>query len=157
MLVRDRVSRIYFLKKFFKYPVSMSVETFKNMGFKNTMRAGFGYLWSCVHKLPEDNLANFYINRFGKPLYEMFFEDYTTKLWGVDPKELSADWGAQRVKGLSLWKAVADAVGRLVPGVLGDDICACKIVSGDSFVAKSLEKGVDMVVTSRPKKIDTIM
>ncbi|MBQ5791851.1 MAG: NAD(P)-binding protein, partial [Clostridia bacterium] len=77
MLVRDRVSRIYFLKKFFKYPVSLSGETLKNMGFKNTMKAGFGYMWSCVHKKPEDNLANFYINRFGKPLYEMFFEDYT--------------------------------------------------------------------------------
>ncbi len=112
MLVRDRVSRIYFLKKFFDYPITMSFATFKNMGLKNTIKAGFGYLWSCVHKLPEDNLANFYINRFGKPLYEMFFEDYTTKLWGVDPKELSADWGAQRVKGLSLWKAVWDAVSK---------------------------------------------
>ncbi len=110
MLVRDRVSRIYFLKKFFQYPVTLSGETLKNMGFVNTMRAGFGYLWSCVHKLPEDNLANFYINRFGKPLYEMFFEDYTEKLWGVNPKYLSADWGAQRVKGLSLWKALANAV-----------------------------------------------
>ena len=110
MLVRDRVSRIYFLKKFFRYPVTLSGETLKNMGFANTMRAGFGYLWSCVHKLPEDNLANFYINRFGKPLYEMFFEDYTEKLWGVNPKYLSADWGAQRVKGLSLWKALANAV-----------------------------------------------
>lgn len=112
MLVRDRVSRIYFLKKFFDYPITMSFATFKNMGLKNTIKAGFGYLWSCVHKLPEDNLANFYINRFGKPLYEMFFEDYTAKLWGVDPKELSADWGAQRVKGLSLWKAVWDAVSK---------------------------------------------
>ncbi len=110
MLVRDRVSRIYFLKKFFKYPVSLSGETLKNMGFKNTMKAGFGYVWSCVHKKPEDNLANFYINRFGKPLYEMFFEDYTEKLWGVNPKYLSADWGAQRVKGLSLWKALANAI-----------------------------------------------
>ncbi len=110
MLVRDRVSRIYFLKKFFQYPISMSAETFRNMGFKNTMRAGFGYLGSCFRKLPEDNLANFYINRFGRPLYEMFFEDYTEKLWGVNPKYLSADWGAQRVKGLSLWKALADAL-----------------------------------------------
>ena len=112
MLIRDRVSRIYFLKKFFKYPISMSAETFRNMGFKNTFRAGFGYRKSCFRKLPEDNLANFYINRFGKPLYEMFFEDYTTKLWGVNPKELSADWGAQRVKGLSLWKALADAISK---------------------------------------------
>ena len=46
MLLRNRVSRIYFLKKFFKYPISMSGETFKNMGFKKTVRAGFGYLWS---------------------------------------------------------------------------------------------------------------
>lgn len=112
MLVRDRVSRIYFLKKFFAYPISMSAETLRNMGFSNTMRAGFGYLASCLHKKPEDNLANFYINRFGKPLYEMFFEDYTEKLWGVNPKYLSADWGAQRVKGLSLWKAFADAVSK---------------------------------------------
>ena len=83
MLVRRRVSRIYFLKKFFPYPITLSVTTIKNMGFKNTMRAGFGYLWSCIHKLPEDNLENFYINRFGKPLYDMFFEDYTARLWGV--------------------------------------------------------------------------
>lgn len=110
MLVRRRVSRIYFLKKFFPYPITLSATTIKNMGFKNTMRAGFGYIWSCIHKLPEDNLENFYINRFGKPLYEMFFEDYTTKLWGVSPKELSADWGSQRVKGLSLWKALKTAI-----------------------------------------------
>ncbi len=110
MLVRDRVSRIYFLKKFFAYPISLRAETLRDMGFRNTVRAGFGYLASCFHKRPEDNLANFYINRFGKPLYEMFFEDYTEKLWGVNPRELSADWGAQRVKGLSLWKALADAI-----------------------------------------------
>ena len=106
MLVRDRVSRIYFLKKFFDYPVTLSGATLKNMGFKNTMRVGFGYMASVFHKLPEDSLENFYINRFGRPLYEMFFEDYTTKLWGVNPKNISADWGAQRVKGLSLSKAL---------------------------------------------------
>ncbi len=106
MLVRDRVSRIFFLKKFFDYPISLSVQTLKNMGFKNTMRVGFGYMKSIFVKKEENSLENFYINRFGRPLYEMFFEDYTTKLWGVSPKELSADWGAQRVKGLSLSKAI---------------------------------------------------
>ncbi len=108
MLVRTRVSRIFFLRKFFDYPISMKAETFKNMGFKRTVKAGFGYLKSVVSKKPETNLKNFYINRFGKPLYEMFFEDYTTKLWGVNPENISADWGAQRVKGLSLRKAVWD-------------------------------------------------
>ena len=106
MLVRTRVSRIYFLKKFFAYPITMSGETLKNMGFANTMKAGFGYVWSAIFKKKEDNLANFYINRFGKPLYEMFFEDYTEKVWGVNPSNISADWGAQRVKGLSLMKAL---------------------------------------------------
>ncbi len=106
MLVRTRVSRIYFLKKFFAYPISLSWQTIRNMGFWRTLKAGCGYMWSAVFKKKETNLRNFYINRFGKPLYEMFFEDYTEKVWGVDPKNISAEWGAQRVKGLSLFKAV---------------------------------------------------
>ena len=106
MLKRHRISRIYFLRKFFDYPISLKFKTFKNMGFKRTMKAGFGYIGSCLHKRKEINLENFYINRFGKPLYQMFFEDYTTKVWGVSPKNISADWGRQRVKGLSLTKAV---------------------------------------------------
>ena len=106
MLIRTRVSRIYFLKKFFAYPISISMDTIKNMGFVRTVKAGFGYIWSAVFKKKETNLRNFYINRFGKPLYEMFFEDYTEKVWGVNPADISAEWGAQRVKGLSLFKAV---------------------------------------------------
>jgi len=106
MLKRRRVSRIFFRRRFFDYPISLKFQTFKNMGLKNTFKAGFGYIYSIFHKLPENNLENFYINRFGKPLYEMFFKDYTTKLWGISPSEISADWGAQRVKGLSLSKAV---------------------------------------------------
>ncbi len=101
-LKRNRLSRIYFLKKFFDYPISFKFETFKNLGFLNLMKAGFGYLFSCVHKRKELSLEDFYINRFGRPLYEMFFEDYTEKLWGVHPSQIEPDWGAQRVKGLSL-------------------------------------------------------
>ena len=113
MLVRDRVSRIVFLRKFFDYPISMKFQTFANMGFWRTMRAGFGYMGSCIHKRKETNLENFYVNRFGKPLYEMFFEDYTEKLWGVHPSNISADWGAQRVKGLSISKAIKNAFAKL--------------------------------------------
>jgi len=105
MLIRDRVSRIFYLHKFFDYPISMRPATFINMGFGRTMKAGFGYLGSIVHKREEKSLEDFYINRFGRPLYEMFFEDYTEKLWGVHPSQIAPDWGAQRVKGLSLWKA----------------------------------------------------
>lgn len=110
LLKRQRVSRIYFLKKFFDYPISLKARTFINMGFCRTMRAGFGYIGSCLHKRHEKSLEDFYINRFGKQLYQLFFESYTEKLWGVHPSNLSADWGAQRVKGLSLRKAIAEAI-----------------------------------------------
>ena len=112
MLLRNRVSRIYYLHKFFDYPISLKAETFKNMGFARTVKAGFGYVKSCLFKKEEDSLRNFYINRFGTPLYEMFFEDYTEKLWGRNPSEISADWGAQRVKGLSLFKAVMSVLSK---------------------------------------------
>lgn len=102
MLVRDRVSRIYYHSHFFDYPISMKAETIKNMGFLTTVKAGFSYLKAAMFKKPEDSLENFYINRFGKVLYSMFFEGYTEKLWGRHPREISADWGAQRVKGLSI-------------------------------------------------------
>lgn len=109
-LTRRRVSRIYYLGKFFDYPISMKPRTFLNMGFFRTMAAGFGYIHSCIFKKKEDSLENFYINRFGKPLYNMFFKDYTTKVWGRSPKEISPDWGAQRVKGLSLMKTFVSAL-----------------------------------------------
>lgn len=113
MLKRNRVSRIYYNGKFFDYPVSLKWETIKNMGFISTMKAGFSYLGAVIHKQPEDSLENFYINRFGKVLYSMFFEGYTEKLWGRHPKYISADWGSQRVKGLSIRAVIADMFGKL--------------------------------------------
>lgn len=112
MLKRNRLSRILFLHKFFDYPISLKLKTFKNMGFKRTLKSGFGYLGSRFHKLEETSLENFYINRFGRPLYEMFFEYYTENLWGRHPSEISAEWGAQRVKGLSLGKAIWSAISK---------------------------------------------
>ncbi len=108
MLVRHRVSRIYYLKKFFDYPISLKWSTLRNLGFCRTTRAGFSYLWSVMLKRPEDSLENFYINRFGKVLYSLFFENYTEKVWGLHPSKISADWGAQRVKGLSVRAILRD-------------------------------------------------
>ena len=102
MLIRRRVSRIYYKKKFFDYPVSLKWSTIKNMGFVTTIAAGFSYLKGIMFKKDETSLENFYINRFGRKLYSMFFEGYTEKLWGRHPREISADWGSQRVKGLSI-------------------------------------------------------
>lgn len=106
MLRRHRVSRIYYLRHFFDYPISIKPATFIAMGFWRTWKAGWSYLYSAFFKRPEKSLEDFYINRFGKVLYQMFFEDYTEKLWGVHPSKISPEWGAQRVKGLSLWKAI---------------------------------------------------
>ena len=114
-LIRNRVSRIYYLKKFFDYPISMKMQTFKNMGFSRTMKAGFSYLASMAYKREETNLENFYINRFGKVLYSMFFEGYTEKLWGRHPSEISADWGSQRVKGLSVKVLINNLLSEIIP------------------------------------------
>ena len=122
MLVRNRVSRIFYLRKFFDYPISLKAQTFINMGFGRTMKAGFGYLGSAVFKRKENTLADFYINRFGKPLYEMFFEDYTEKVWGIHPSKIAPDWGAQRVKGLSLSKAVFNIIKKPFVGKDGKNV-----------------------------------
>ena len=95
-------------RQFFDYPISMKKETFQNMGLKRTFVSGCSYLKSMAIKKKEDSLENFYINRFGKKLYSMFFEGYTEKLWGRHPSEISADWGAQRVKGLSISAVLKD-------------------------------------------------
>ena len=113
MLLRERVSRIYYKNTFFDYPVSLSWRTIRGMGFFTTIRAGFSYIASCIHKRKETNLENFYINRFGKVLYRIFFEGYTEKLWGRHPRDISADWGAQRVKGLSIRAVIADIFGKM--------------------------------------------
>lgn len=115
MLIRRRISRIYYLHKFFDYPITMKPQTFINMGFTRTVKAGCSYLKSTVSKKEETSLENFYINRFGKVLYSMFFEGYTEKLWGRHPSEISADWGAQRVKGLSILAVIKDMFSKLVP------------------------------------------
>ena len=116
MLMRHRVSRIFFEHKFFDYPISLKAETLKNMGFITIIQVGFSYLFSIVHKRKENSLEDFYINRFGKKLYSMFFEHYTENLWGRHPSEISPAWGAQRVKGLSIVAIIKDMFSKMLPG-----------------------------------------
>ncbi len=115
MLFRNRISRIYYLRRFFDYPISLKLQTFINMGLKNTIQSGISYFLSILKKIPENSLENFYINRFGKKLYAMFFENYTEKVWGRHPSKISADWGAQRVKGLSISKILLNMLSKLLP------------------------------------------
>jgi protoporphyrinogen oxidase len=113
MLIRNRVSRIYYQGHFFDYPVSLKWETLKTMGLITTINVGFSYLHSVFRKLPETSLENFYINSFGRKLYTMFFESYTEKLWGRHPRAISAEWGAQRTKGLSIRGVLGDMLKKL--------------------------------------------
>ena len=107
MLVRRRKSRIYFLRKFFDYPISLSKDTLRNLGAARTLRIGASYARSAIFpNKNEQNLEQFFINRFGRELYETFFKSYTEKVWGVPCQEISAEWGAQRVKGLSVTKTI---------------------------------------------------
>ncbi|TCL59317.1 protoporphyrinogen oxidase [Kineothrix alysoides] len=116
MLNRNRVSRIYFNRKFFDYPISLKFETIKNMGFITTIIVGFSYLKALVYKRKENSLEDFYINRFGRKLYSMFFENYTENLWGRNPSEIAPDWGSQRVKGLSIIAIIKDVFSKMLPG-----------------------------------------
>src|SRR5262245_28513351 len=107
MLIRNRLSRIYFMKKFFTYPIALSADTLKKLGLYKTMRIGFSYIRSVLFPIRnESSLEDFFINRFGRELYLTFFKSYTEKVWGTPCKEISAEWGAQRIKGLSVTKAM---------------------------------------------------
>lgn len=114
MLVRKRLSRIYFLRKFFPYPISLSIETLRKLGIGRTIAIMYSYLVARLFpRYPEKSLADFMVNRFGKTLYNLFFKDYTEKVWGVSCDQISAEWGAQRIKGVSITKAIQHAVQEL--------------------------------------------
>jgi protoporphyrinogen oxidase len=107
MLVRPRKSRIYFLRRFFDYPIKLTGDTLRKLGFSRTLKIGFSYLKARLFpRKIEKSLEDFLINRFGRQLYLTFFKSYTEKVWGVPCESISAEWGAQRIKGLSLTTAV---------------------------------------------------
>jgi protoporphyrinogen oxidase len=108
MLVRPRKSRIFYLRKLFDYPLKLDLATLRNLGAVRTVKAGLSYVASSIRPIrPEKTLEDFLINRFGRHLYQTFFKSYTEKVWGVPCDQISAEWGAQRIKGLSLRKALA--------------------------------------------------
>lgn len=116
MMIRNRLSRIYFLRKFFDYPLKLTPATLKNLGFLRMLGIGSSYMWSQANqRRPEKSLEDFLINRFGNKLYLTFFKNYTEKVWGVPCHEISAEWGAQRIKGLSIGKAIAHALSKFLP------------------------------------------
>ncbi|MFT4979931.1 MAG: protoporphyrinogen oxidase, partial [Myxococcota bacterium] len=116
MLVRPRRSRIYYQGQFFDYPLKLTPETLGKLGLRQTARIAASYGRAMLRPRPEHSLEDFLINRFGRVLYETFFEEYTEKVWGVPCAEISAEWGAQRIKGLNLKTALEHFLRRLLPG-----------------------------------------
>jgi protoporphyrinogen oxidase len=111
MLVRQRLSRIFYRRRFFDYPLTVNANTVKNLGLAEALKIGLSYgRAQLIRRSPEITLEDFLINRFGTRLYRTFFKDYTEKVWGVPCEAISAEWGAQRIKGLSVAKAIAHAV-----------------------------------------------
>lgn len=166
MLRRRRVSRILFNRRFINYPVSASVATLRALGLGKTFKAACGYLKARFNPMPETSLENFYINRFGRPLYNWFFEDYTTKVWGKHPSELSADWGAQRVKGLSvtavlknlLQRSVGSAAGAKVETSLIEEFDYPKFGPGqlwEAMAKKAAENGAEILLNTRVCAVHT--
>jgi len=120
MLLRPRKSRIYYRRKLFEYPIQLTPDTLKKLGLLRSARIGFSYLRAAAFPIkPEENLEQFFVNRFGRELYLTFFKDYTEKVWGTPCHEISASWGAQRVKGLSIAKALSHFAKSALRGVTG--------------------------------------
>lgn len=114
LLIRNRLSRILFEKKFYDYPISLNINTFSNLGIKKTLKIGSSYVKTLFNQIkPEKSLEDFFINRFGVELYNTFFRDYSKKVWGVTCGEISAEWGSQRIKRLSITKTITYAIKNL--------------------------------------------
>ncbi len=121
MLLRLRKSRIYYLRRFFDYPISLSKDTLLKLGLWRTIKIGVSYLWSTLFPIKhEETLEQFFINRFGRELYGTFFKSYTEKVWGVPCNRISAEWGAQRIKGLSVWSTLLHALQKLFKNASSD-------------------------------------
>jgi protoporphyrinogen oxidase len=111
MLIRQRLSRIFFLRKLFDYPVTLNYKTITNLGLWRIIKIVRAYLWIKIFPVRNiKTLEDFFISRFGRELYSTFFKDYTEKVWGVPCSEIAADWGVQRIKELSVLRAVFQAL-----------------------------------------------
>lgn len=111
MLVRDRISRIYYHGKFYDYPISINIKTVSNLGLGKSFQILFDFAIARILKHDKDkSLEDFFINRFGKHLYHTFFRTYTEKVWGVKCSEIPASWGHQRIKQISLISTIKSSI-----------------------------------------------
>lgn len=165
MLIRHRLSRILYERKFYPYPLNFDPQVINNLGFYRTIQVGLGYLAANIKQIrPERTLEDFLINRFGRPLYEMFFKDYTKKVWGRGCEDIEASWGHQRIKGLSIQKLVKEAIKPKVQNISQKQVETTLInyffypkygpgQLWEEVVNKIREKGGEVLFTTRGEKI----
>jgi protoporphyrinogen oxidase len=111
MLNRERTSSVLFRRTFYDYPLSLSRDTLAKLGVGTALRIALSYARIRLFPIRDiRSLEDFFVNRFGSTLYQMFFKTYTEKIWGVPCTAIRPEWGAQRIKGLSISKAVFDAI-----------------------------------------------
>ncbi|MEX2587445.1 MAG: NAD(P)/FAD-dependent oxidoreductase [Actinomycetota bacterium] len=116
----ERLSRIYYRNKFFAYPLK-PMDALTKLGVWQTALSMLSYGKAKLLPIkPERSLEDWVTNRFGKKLYRMFFKTYTEKVWGIPCDKISADWAAQRIKGLSLVGAIRNAFARKPTGADGE-------------------------------------
>jgi len=109
-ITRARLSRIYYRRKFFHYPLKPADALLK-LGPIRSARILLSYIAARISPIhPERTFEDWVVNRFGRELFQTFFKSYTEKVWGIPTDQISADWAAQRIKGLSLTQAVLSAL-----------------------------------------------
>jgi Protoporphyrinogen oxidase len=159
MMLRPRLSRILYMRKFFDYPVSLNANTIKGLGIWRMVKIGMSYLKACLFQIKkEKNLQDFMLNRFGKELYLTFFKDYTEKVWGIPCEQISAEWGAQRIKGLSIAKTIKHALFKNTKETsLIDEFLYPKLGPGDLWqrvADKILEMGGEIKFNTKIEKLN---
>ena len=159
MMLRPRLSRILYMRKFFDYPVSLNANTIKGLGLWRMAKIGTSYLKSSLFQIKkEKNLQDFMLNRFGKELYLTFFKDYTEKVWGIPCEQISAEWGAQRIKGLSIAKTIKHALFKNTKETsLIDEFLYPKLGPGDLWQCaadKVLEMGGEIKFNTKIEKLN---
>lgn len=106
----DRLTRIYYQGKYFSYPLK-TMDTLSTLGIWESLRIILSYSWAKLRPIRDpQNFADWVTSKFGRRLFEIFFQSYTEKLWGIPCTEISADWASQRIKSLSLFQAMRDAI-----------------------------------------------
>ncbi len=172
MLVRPRKSRIYFMRQFFDYPVSLSRATLSKLGVFRTIKIVMSYLRAVLFPIRhEKSLEHFIVNRFGRELYQTFFKSYTEKVWGTACNEISAEWGRQRIKGLSIlklashflkkarWKTSADLKQKEFETSLIEQFLYPKLGPGQMWeeaARRVVEKGGQIVLNQEVECIDYV-